>query len=125
MAEGLVARRLASLFPKGIQRYERDSDSGRGIPDESLRSGRGVPEAGQRIPAEGDVHREERGQMEHAPRVPAEGLESRELTYPDEHARREGLFLSFSCSIATSRPDKTFFFFFFSKADLANTKNLY
>jgi len=106
MAEGLVAPRLASLLSKSVRYNERYPDAGGRVPNEGLRSGRRVVEAGQRDPAEGDVHREERGQMEHVSRIPAESLESQKLAHPDEHAGRKGKVPSVS---STCRESLLFF----------------
>lgn len=91
MAKGLVARRLASLLSKSVRHYERYPDAGGRVPNEGLRLGRGIIEAGQRIFAKSNVHREKRSQMEYSSRVFARGLESQEFTYPDEYTRRQGL----------------------------------
>jgi len=109
MAEGLVAPRLAPLLSKSVRYHERYPDAGGRVPNEGLRPGRGVVEAGQRDPAESDVHREEGCQMEHASRVPAESLASQQLAHPDEHAGRKGG-IPFTCPRVT-----------FSKANLACT----
>jgi len=90
MAKGLVAPRSAPLLSKSVRYHECYPDAGGRVPNEGPRPGRRVVEAGQRDPAEGDVHREEGSQMEHASRIPAESLESQKLAHPDEHAGRKG-----------------------------------
>jgi len=90
MAEGLVARRLASLLSKSIRYYERCSDAGGGVFNEGLRSGGGVLETRQRFLTKSNVYREKRSPLEYVPRVFAEGLESQKFTYPNEYACRQG-----------------------------------
>lgn len=46
MAERLVARRLAPLLSESVRYYERYPDAGGRVPNEGLRPGRRIIEAG-------------------------------------------------------------------------------
>lgn len=118
MAEGLVARRLASLLSKSIRYYERCSDAGGGVFNEGLHSGRGILETRQCFFTKSDVYSEKRSSLEHIPRIFTEGLESQKFAYFNEYARRQGtVIMIFSIVIV----DK--FFFFQSQISLVILKN--